>query len=135
MRNYTRGLIETGQHEGSLLPSIKRFAEKFTNATGITVEINSKGKIQIADRLSAEVFQIVAEGLSNIRKHTQSPSAKIDLDLKYNKFFLTIENIKDGKGDIDFKPVSISERVKSLGGFLEIKQEEEKTILSIEIPL
>jgi signal transduction histidine kinase len=136
LRNYTRGLKEMGlPPEDTFLPSLQRFVLKFTNATGITVEINSKIKTPIADRLAAELFQIVVEGLSNVRKHTQSTLAVIDLEIKSDGIFLRLENDNDGAAPVSFTPISISERVEALGGFLEVKQGTEKTALSLEIPL
>ncbi|MBI3325998.1 MAG: hypothetical protein HYZ81_04745, partial [Nitrospinae bacterium] len=57
----------------------QRFAAKFSEATGIAVHLEAASNIRINDRLGAEVFQIVAEGLSNVRRHTSSTQATVAL--------------------------------------------------------
>lgn len=135
LRGYIRGLSKARGYEASLLPAIRRYAERFTGATGIAVEIEAEENIQIADRLAAEMFQIVAEGLSNIRRHTHSAAAMISLTTFENKIILAIINNNDNNDSVHFTPRSISERVKALGGFLEIREDNAKTIVRVEIPL
>ncbi len=135
LRGYIQGLSKPRGYEASLLPAIQRFSDKYTNATGIAVKIKSSDNIQIADRLAAELFQICVEGLSNIRRHTNSQIALISLTTANEKLFLTIENNNGVGKDNKFSPRSISERVKSLGGFIEIKHNGNKTIVWVEIPL
>jgi signal transduction histidine kinase len=48
---------------------------------------------------------------------------------------LAIENNIIDNVSANFTPQSIFERVKSLGGSLEVKQEDNRTIIRIEIPL
>jgi signal transduction histidine kinase len=135
LRGYIRGLSKARGYEASLLPAIRRYGERFTGATGIAVEIEAEENIQIADRLAAEMFQIVAEGLSNIRRHTASTTALITLTTSKDKLILAIINNNDNNDIVHFTPRSISERVKALGGFLEIRRETGKTVARIEIPL
>lgn len=135
LRTYIQGLSNPRGYEASFLPAIRRFADKYTDATGIDVEIKASDKIKIADRLAAEMFQIVVEGLSNIRRHTNSPKALIKLTTSGGKIYLAIENNNDDNDKNKFAPRSISERVKSLGGFVEISNDNNKTIVWVEIPL
>lgn len=135
LRSFIKNLSERRDFKANLLPSIHTFAEKFGSATGISIEINAADNIEINDRLAAEVFQIVAEGLSNVRRHTQSTSAHIDIAADKDKLILAIENTINDNVDNKFTPSSISERVKSLGGSLEIRQENKRTVVRAEIPL
>jgi signal transduction histidine kinase len=135
LRGYINNLSSHRVSETNLLPAINSYAEKFGIATGISVEIKAEENIRINDRLAAEIFQIVAEGLSNIRRHTHSPSASIDLATGKDKLILAIENNIIDNVSANFTPQSIFERVKSLGGSLEVKQEDNRTIIRIEIPL
>lgn len=135
LRGYIRGLSKSRGYEASLLPAVRRYAERFTSATGIIIKIEAEENIQIADRLAAEMFQIIAEGLSNIRRHTDSTDALITLATFEDKIILAIANNNDDNDIIQFTPRSISERVKSLGGFFELRQETNKTVVRVEIPL
>ena len=69
LRRYVWGLRAGEERRDVLLPAIKRFVGRFTSVTGIRVNVNSHGKIEINDRLAAEIFQMITEGLSNVRRH------------------------------------------------------------------
>ncbi|HEU5090327.1 MAG TPA: histidine kinase, partial [Roseiflexaceae bacterium] len=72
LRGYMRLLKSPGGQEQVLLSSIRRFVDTFSATSGIDVQLKLSSDIQLSDRLAAEVFQMVAEGLSNIRRHTQA---------------------------------------------------------------
>src|SRR5205085_10697601 len=69
LRRFVWGLRATEERADILLPAIERYAERFSKVTGIKVDIEAHGKVKVNDRLAAELFQIVAEGLSNVRRH------------------------------------------------------------------
>jgi signal transduction histidine kinase len=112
-------LILKGQVEqdGDLLLSIRQFVDKFTFATGISVEIDAGDLSLVDNRLAAEALQIVAEGLSNIRRHTESMKARIFIRCLKGQLAIRIEDSGGGGAACKpFKPWSISERAESLGG-------------------
>lgn len=137
LRRYVSGLTGVGKQEASLLPSVRRYAAKFSEATGIAVQVEASSEIRVNDRLAAELFQIVIEGLSNIRRHTQSPHAAIQLDCSDNKVTLIIQNETTDEGKpLPFIPRSISERASALGGQVHIEQHEGiATSVMVEVPL
>ena len=111
LRRYVRLLPDAGNRESVLLASIQRFIKTFTEATHIDVQLEAAPDLYINDRLAAEVFQMVVEGLSNIRRHTQATSAKIELICQDDS--LTLKIINDdamGSTPAPFIPRSISER-------------------------
>jgi signal transduction histidine kinase len=117
LRGYVLGLRETGDSEDSLMPAVRRFATKFTQATNIVVQVRTDTEVPVNDRLASEMFQIIVEGLSNIRRHTQSARAFIGLECSDNRLILRVEN--DGTRGLvpkPFTPRSIAERAKTLGG-------------------
>jgi signal transduction histidine kinase len=78
LRHYMGELRENGAHDSGLLPggllsAVQRFTKKFAEATGIVVHVEAETALPVYDRLAAEVFRMVAEGLSNVRRHTCSP--------------------------------------------------------------
>jgi signal transduction histidine kinase len=83
------------------------------------------------------MFQIIVEGLSNIRRHTQSTRAFIDIECSDSRVILRIEN--DGTQGLTatpFKPQSIAERAVSLGGRASVETFGDMgTSVIVEIPL
>jgi signal transduction histidine kinase len=114
LRGYVHVLREAGDSDDSLMPAVRRFAAKFSQATNIVVQVRADSDIQVDDRLSSEMFQMIVEGLSNIRRHTQSERAFIGLECNNGLLIMRIEN--DGSPPKPFNPRSISERAKALGG-------------------
>ncbi len=137
LRRYA-GEIKSGDSASNSLlsPSIRRFATRFTQATGIEVNVDAPDDIRISDRLAAELFQMITEGLSNVRRHTQARSASIFLDQSDKDVTLRIENENLGETKDDkFQPRSLTERTTSLGGELEVERDNVRTLVEIHIPL
>ena len=136
LRHYIRGLKKSERHDTMLLPAIRRFASKFSAATGIAVEVKAAKEIGIKDRLAAEIFQMVTEGFSNIRRHTHSPRAEAELDYSKGMFVLNIKNSNENGARAAFHPRSLAERAVALGGQLEVYTDDNnQTVVSIRLPL
>ena len=136
LRHYIRGLKTSERYDTMLVPAIRRFASKFSAATGITVDVKATKEIGIKDRLAAEIFQMVTEGFSNIRRHTHSPRAEAELDYGKDVFVLNIKNANENGSGLIFHPRSLAERAAALGGQLEVYTDDEnQTVVSIRIPL
>ncbi len=137
LRSYVHGLRGSGGRESNLVPAIKRFATKFANATGINVFVEANPDMHINDRLAAEVFQMVAEGLSNIRRHTHATQARIALVRQSDHLILRIENDnREEASTAVFKPRSLTERATALGGRARVEQiPGDCSTVVIEIPL
>jgi signal transduction histidine kinase len=137
LRRYVRGLRDEGESEDGLTSSVKRFAAKFTQATNILVQVRADPNIRADDRLASEMFQIIVEGLSNIRRHTQSARAFIGMEHTENRLIVRIENdVVRGSKPTPFKPQSIAERAVSLGGkaYVEFFGDMGTSVI-VEIPL
>jgi signal transduction histidine kinase len=137
LRHYMGGLQHSSGQAGSLLLAMRRFADKFAEATGIAVHLKTQTDRQISDRLAAEVFQMVAEGLSNIRRHTRSTQATIGLTCQSGSLTLRIENnTARAAPPVSFMPRSITERAMALGGQVQIEDTKDRsTAVVVEIPL
>lgn len=137
LRRYVRGLKDVGEPNWKLLPAIRRFAAKFSEASEIKVEVVCDSESCVNDRLAAEAFQIVVEGLSNIRRHTPADHAAIKLQCGDDALVLQIENDPTGQNGFKaFTPHSITERTTALGGHVEVRRREDGgTIVRAEIPL
>lgn len=148
MRRYVWGLRAGEERSDVLLPSIQRYVERFESVTGIKVEVIAEGKIQVSDRLAAEVFQIISEGLSNVRRHALCNEASVEMICGEGKLRLAIRNqrsrvsgnLAENGGPREekvlFVPRSISERAGLLGGETEVSIDENNdTVVKVTIPL
>lgn len=134
LRNYIGGLKT--RLEGPLLPAIKHMAEKYQQSHGINVAVNADEELKISDRLAAEIYQIVGEAMSNIRRHTNANEASISLYSQEGQLIVQVTNHDSNNDFRAFKPRSISERVTSLGGIVKVKHDADGTTAVIaEIPL
>jgi signal transduction histidine kinase len=135
LRGFTRKLPGEGTAGDSLLPAVQRFTGKFADATGIAVTLDVPADLQLHDRLGAEVFQIIAEGLSNVRRHTQAAHVAVRLQCRTDHLRVCIEN--DGTDNAPpFMPRSIAGRAIALGGRVNIDHPTpDHTAVVVEIPL
>jgi signal transduction histidine kinase len=138
LRHYV-GTMKTGERESNnlLVPAIRRFAARFTEATGISVKVEAPDHLGINDRLAAELFQMITEGLSNIRRHTHARVARTILSQQDGNVRLRIENEDlNGENSLPFFPRSLTERAAALGGQLQVHRNgNQQTIVDIQIPL
>ena len=146
LRRYVWGLRAGEERRDVLMPAIERFATRFSSVTGINVDVQARGKIEVNDRLAAELFQMVAEGLSNVRRHALCNDASVDLACDGGKVILKIKNprppenaVVDGHNHEEptlFRPRSISERAAQHGGQTVVSIDElNHTVVTVAIPL
>jgi signal transduction histidine kinase len=147
LRRFVWGLRAGEERMDVLLPAIERYAERFSLVTGIKVDVEARGKVKVNDRLAAELFQIVAEGLSNVRRHAFCRDVRVEISCKDSSLLLQIKNSRpranpeteraDGNESVKpFRPHSIAERAASLGGDTHVfVDEKDYTVVSIGIPL
>lgn len=149
LRRFVWGLKAGEERMDVLLPAIERYAERFSLVTGITVDVEAHGKVKVNDRLAAELFQIVAEGLSNVRRHAFCRDARVEISCKDTSLLLQIKNSRPRMGgnaeperayvqdgNPAFRPHSIAERAAALGGETQVfVDEKDYTVVSVGIPL
>lgn len=137
LRNYMDELKAADARQGVLFPAVQRFAAKYQAATGIHVQITGDEKLQINDRLAAEAFQMIAEALSNVRRHTSAQQAEVKITCDQHDLILNISNdITDGVDATSFRPKSIAERAAALGGHTEVYADNSnRSVVAIRIPL
>ena len=149
LRRFVGGLRANEERTDVLLPAIERYAERFSLVTGIKVDVAAEGNVKVNDRLAAELFQIVAEGLSNVRRHAFCRDARVEISCKESSLLLQIKNSRprtgvnpDGErgdgneGVKSFRPHTIAERAASLGGDTQVfVDDKDYTVVSVGIPL
>jgi len=125
------------QRSNVLTSAVERIAKQLGEFYGIGVDVKITTAANMNDRLAAEIFQIVREGLSNIRRHTNSAEARIRLTSMNGDIVLDIENDSSaGESQRTFTPRSITERAVALGGRVSVNLSDGGcTIVSVLIPM
>jgi signal transduction histidine kinase len=137
LRRLVQGLKNGGERVSDLGSAIQRFGRKFMAATGIQVRVDVRGEPHVNDRLAAEIFHIVTEGLSNIRRHTLATTASITLTQENSQLSIEIRNDgAEGETFEPFTPRSITERALALGGQVRVeRQNQTHAAVIAKIPL
>lgn len=136
LRGYVNDLRAAERDaDAELDATLRRFCRRFSDATGIRVDLSTEGT-SVAGRVAAEVFQMVAEALSNVRRHTLAGHAEVRVGASKDRLRLTVTNDGAGPSLITFRPRSLEERAAALGGTLEVEHPAPgSTAVHVEIPL
>jgi len=133
--------------EAGLEDAIRDYVDGFTRRSGIQVELElppSTGRLQRDVELA--LFRVVQEALANVHRHSGSQQAKIRIDRNSD---LKLEISDRGRGASASVPrgdeeprfrvgvgiASMQERVKLIGGRLEIEPTSHGTTVRVTIPL
>jgi PAS domain S-box-containing protein len=134
--------------EAGLEDAIRHYADGFAERTGIEVELGISARIgRMTPDIEMALFRVVQESLTNIQRHSGSFRAKIRLNRRADEVRLEIsdegrgaftQEAKDSAG-LPFKVgvgiPSMHERVKLIGGRLEIELSSSGTTVRATIPL
>ena len=137
LRQYA-GRFNNGaeQSESAFLASLHRQAEQVRKFYGIDISISVDGNFSVSDRLAAEVYHVISEGLANIRKHTSARRGAIRVGYADGWINIQIENEGASPQQADFTPRSIASRAAALGGRAKVlKANGGRTAVHIEIPV
>jgi signal transduction histidine kinase len=137
LRQYVSGLRQ-GSSEGTVSPStLVAFADRFSRATGIDVELHLADGLAKNNAVAQTAFPIVAEALSNVRRHTMASRAVVNLGLDNGWLRINVENpvAPDAKPEA-FVPKSITERVAAIGGSVRVDPHSHGcTRVTVDIPV
>lgn len=115
---------------------LHRQAARIKGLYGIDIAVDVDGPLHLDDRVSAEVLQMVGEGLNNICKHTQARHGSVHIACRNGRLQLSIENEACEESFTQFRPHSITERATALGGRAQVRQcESGGTAVLVEIPI
>ena len=142
MRDFAQRFRSGRQEEPELLIALRRQLRQVQTFYGLDVLLEVAPECVINDRMAAEVFQIVTEGISNICKHTRARTAAVLIMDDGGQLAIDIFNPNADAGTghgpqtpAPFQPRSIAERVQGLGGTLEVEADAKQTLLRIRIPV
>ena len=133
--------------EIGLLPAIKLFADGFAERSKIEVTVDLSPEVgRLAPNMEISIFRIVQECLSNVYRHSESKTAHIKV-WSVDDRTLTLEVRDQGKGISAENRLSrnsganhgvglsgMRERVRELGGTLDIRSTGEGTIVTAVLP-
>jgi signal transduction histidine kinase len=135
--------------EAGLASASRAFLEGFSKRSGITVEFNGpKDRVRLSPDVELTLFRILQEALTNVHKHSKGTRAHIVLACESGLVRLTVND--EGKGipkellsrlgDDDPHAVGVGlsgmrERVRELGGELNIESSRRGTTLIVMIPV
>jgi two-component system, NarL family, sensor kinase len=131
--------------ESGLTLAMPWLAEGFEQRSGIRVTLEIGPELgRYRDEAEIAIFRIVQEALANVLRHSGSPVVKISLHLREHWLELAVSDQgKDHAREVSMQPrvkrngVGISgmqERVKQLGGCLQIDSNEDGTTVKATIP-
>lgn len=137
LRDYARGVSSApGSQVPVCLSALQLQREQTLAASGVDISIEVEGQIEFGDRLTAEVLQIVREGLSNICRHTAAKRGAVLLRCSDILLCIDISNENAGMAPPAFVPRSISARASALGGAAFVRQGTiGTTVICVEIPV
>jgi signal transduction histidine kinase len=130
--------------ERGLASALRLYSEGFSQRSGIPVELDFPRDFR---RLPQEVelagFRIVQECLSNVHRHSKSPTARVHLERTDNRVTLEVSDTGTGfagsqPGEAEDRGLGIRamrERVRQLGGSLEIDSGSSGTRVRAVLPI
>lgn len=130
------------------LPSALRWcAEGFARRSGIAVDVDLPADFgRLPQDVENALFRIVQECLTNVQRHSGSPTARIRLARKPRGVVLEVQdrgrgmpegilNRRDGVESLGVGLLGMRERVRQLGGQLRIESGDQGSKVQVEIDL
>jgi signal transduction histidine kinase len=148
LRRLVTDLRPLRVQSADLADLMRGFAERFQNESGIRTDVLiDAAELELPDRICRELFQILREALSNLKKHAQATHVVVKLWQDEAKVSLVVDD--NGRGfsfagkftsdELDrlrLGPISIKERTRSVGGMLTVESNPgHGARLLVEVPL
>jgi len=134
--------------EAGLEDAIRHFADGYEERTGIDVEIRVSPNFgRHSQEIELGLFRVVQESLTNIQRHSGSSTARIDLVRDARYICLTVKDAGKGMACGSRKQngkthvptgvgiPSMEERVKQVGGRLQVESSGKGTTVSVNVPI
>jgi signal transduction histidine kinase len=138
LRRFAGGFAREPANSASLVAgALRQHLDQARQFYGLDIALQmDDGAAAVGDRLAASLFQLVCEGVSNIRKHTEARDGAVCIGCANGRLRIEIANPHPGRAWRAFSPVSLTQRTVALGGTLQVLQGAgEHTIVEIDIPL
>jgi signal transduction histidine kinase len=131
--------------EVGLLPAIRWFVTGFSQRSGVDVKLDLPATLQrFPVELEIAIFRVLQESLTNVHRHSGSPTAIVSLGVEDSQVHLKV--IDHGRGipsqatrqedsSIGTGLLGMRERMRQLGGQIEIDSSGEGTAVHVALPL
>ena len=126
----------------------KWYIDGFVKRSKIDVKIDIAKRFErMPDEIELALFRVLQESLTNIHRHSGSSTAEIVAERTSRQVSLRIidhgkgipteilEKFRRTRGGVGVGLAGMRERIEELGGKLDIRSEEHKTVLDVTIPL
>jgi len=143
VRDLAMGLRPSMLDDLGLVPALQWQVREFTRRTGIPVALDVDGVLEaLPETHRTCVFRVVQEALTNCARHAQARHVRVALHGGAAELALTIQDdgagfeVGAGRAAGGLGLIGIDERVRTLGGTLEIVSQPRKgTLLRAVLPL
>jgi PAS domain S-box-containing protein len=147
IRNFSYLLHPPVLDEYGLCAALRWYVHGFSQRSGIDVDVDAPQDLpRLPRHVETALFRVVQECLTNVHRHSGSKWAAISLHRKSGGLLLEISDeghgITVGTGDfagsderIGVGIAGIKERMRELGGRLEIKSDSRGTTVRVNLPL
>lgn len=133
--------------EAGLASAAKWYVEGFGQRSGILTQLDLPEQIhRLPIRMETALFRILQEALTNVHRHSGSRAVQVRIAIENDRGILTVRDFGMGvpreildrfwkTGSVGVGLAGIRERLKELGGILEIESSLNGTLLKATIPL
>jgi len=128
--------------EAGIVEALDVLVQQFRSRTGIPTQLtHNRERVELSEQVAITVYRVAQESLTNVAKHARATRARVDLFVRDDT--LSLEVSDDGVGlraeDVD-KPGSFGlrglvERVRQVGGWLDVAVGEPRGAVMLTIPL
>lgn len=133
--------------EVGLGSAVTHYVEGFSSRSGIEVQTEIPDELRrLENNIEIVLFRVLQESLTNVHRHSGSKTAIIRIGADSQKAWLEVQD--QGKGSIDVSDgdssarfregvgiTGMQERVRELGGVLEIMADQKGTRVRVVVPL
>jgi PAS domain S-box-containing protein len=133
--------------EVGLLPAVRWFVSGFSERSGIAVQLDLPGTfVRLPVELETAIFRVVQESLTNVHRHSGSKLALVRLEVNDGHAHLQVTDhghgippeklsFRDDGPTVGVGILGMRERLRQLGGQLNIASNAEGTTIHAIIPL
>jgi signal transduction histidine kinase len=134
--------------EAGFVSAAKWYVEGFGRRSSVTTKLEiSENVTRLAPQIETALFRVLQEALTNVHRHSGSPSVDVRIAVQGDAVTLSIRD--RGKGispdalrrfrengtNVGVGLAGIRERIKELGGKLEIESDSSGTSVKVDIPI
>lgn len=133
--------------EAGFASAAKWYVEGFGRRSGIVTRLELPDRVtRLPRRTETALFRIMQEALTNVHRHSGSRAVEVCVSANHGRVLLTVKDFGMGvprkvldrfwkTGNVGVGLAGIRERLKELGGVLEIESNLDGTLLKATIPI